>query len=76
MLVHGDDLGRVMDHDAGMFAAKQRPEAILTADEHEIRHAALLPIQQHAPDDLVRGVVATHGVDRYAHGIKRRRASP
>ena len=69
VLVHRDDFGRVMDLDARVRAAEQRPQPSFLADEHDIGRAALLPIQQRAPDDLVRGVVATHGVDGYAHGV-------
>ncbi len=76
MLVHRDHLGRVLDLHAGVRAAKQRAQALLLPDQHDIGGAALRPIQQRAPDDLVRGVVATHGVDGYAHGTTTRRVSP
>src|SRR5256885_2271545 len=41
--------------------------SIVAPDEHEVRWTALFPIQQSAPDDLVRGVVAAHRVDGDLH---------
>ena len=76
MLVHRDHFSGVLDLDAKMRAAEQRTQALLLPHQHDIRGAAHPPIQQRAPDDLVRGVVATHGVDGYAHGTTTRRASP
>jgi len=65
-----------MDLDPRTRAAQEWSQTIFAPDEHDVRCAALVPIQQRAPDDLVRGVVATHGVDGYAHGTTRRRVSP
>ena len=76
MLVHRNDLGRVMDLHTRVHVTEERTQTVLASDEHDIRGASHLPIQQRAPDYLVRGVVATHGVDGYAHGTTTRRASP
>ena len=68
MLVHSDDVLRAADRDArGSFGAQGLADGILAPDEHEVRHTALFPIQQSAPDYLVRGVVAAHRVDGDFH---------
>jgi hypothetical protein len=42
-------------------------DLVLAPYEDEVRRTTLLPIQQSAPDDLVRGVVAAHRVDGDLH---------
>src|SRR5260221_10444064 len=68
MLVHLDDVPRVDDGDTrARRRAERGPDGLLAPDEHEIGDATLRPVQQRAPNDLVRGVVTTHRVDRDAH---------
>jgi hypothetical protein len=69
VLVHRDDIARVANGDARRERGSEVPsQLLLAADENEIRLPATCPIQQRAPDDLVRGVVAAHGVDGDLHG--------
>ena len=68
MLVHPDDVLRPADRDARRsFGAQGLADGVLAPDEHEVRHTALFPIQQSAPDYLVRGMVAAHCVDGDLH---------
>ena len=77
MLAHTDDVARVDHLDAlPRRAAEQVADVRLPAHEHELGGSATRPIQERAPDDLVRGVVATHGIDGDAHFATRWRASP
>jgi len=56
MLVHLDDITGVDDGDARPGRRPERgPDDLVTADEHDLRDAALRPVQQRAPNDLVRG---------------------
>src|SRR5258706_6564702 len=68
MLVHLDDVPSVDDGDPrARRRAERGPDGLLAPDKHEIRDATLRPVQQRAPNHLVRGVVTTHRVDRDAH---------
>jgi len=68
MLVHSDDVLRRADRDPRRYIRTEGlADLVLAPDEHEVRWTALFPIQQSAPDDLVRGVVAAHRVDGDIH---------
>src|SRR5437879_1099206 len=68
MLVHRDDVLRRADGDAWRYLGPERlAYCVLAADEDEVRQTAFFPIQQSAPDYLVRGVVAAHRVDGDFH---------
>jgi hypothetical protein len=68
MLVHPDDIFRVTKRDAGRnLIAEDLADRVLTSDENEVGRTAFFSIQQSAPDYLVRGVVAAHGVDGDLH---------
>jgi len=67
VLVHPDDAPRVHDVDAGRLLADKPAQPWLVTDEHEVSGADDLSIQQRAPDYVVRGVVAAHGIDGDAH---------
>jgi hypothetical protein len=64
VLVHRHDVGSVLDVDARASAVgKQRLDRILLPDEQHV-DAELRDGVERAADDLARGVVAAHGVDR------------
>ena len=64
ILVHGHDVGGVLDVDArGTAVGKQRRDRVLLPDEQHV-DAELADGVERAADDLARGVVAAHGVDR------------
>src|SRR5258706_6026673 len=76
MLVHPDDARRMDDLDPRLRADHAR-EPCLVADEDKIRGIlGFRPIQQRAPDYLVRGVVTAHGVDGDAHDLGRGGRAP
>ena len=64
VLVHGHDIAGVLDVDARDTAVgKQRRDRVLLPDEQHV-DAELGDRVERAADDLVRGFVAAHGVDR------------
>jgi hypothetical protein len=68
VLVHPDNVPRVADRYAWRNrTADDLSKYVLTANEHEIGRTALFSIQQSAPDDFVRGVVAAHSIDGDLH---------
>src|SRR2546430_1512497 len=68
MLIHSDDGLRRADRDARWdLRTEELANRILAPDENEVRWATFFPIQQSAPDYLVRGVVAAHRVDGDFH---------
>jgi hypothetical protein len=70
MLVHLDHVAGIDDGDARTRRrAERRAHDLVAADKDDVGEPALRPVQQRAPDDLIRGVVATHRVDRDAHQI-------
>ena len=67
MLVHRDDVAGVHERDPPSLAAEGPPHQVGPPDEDDLRLATPRPVQERAPDGLVRGVVAAHGIHRDAH---------
>src|SRR5207237_10700964 len=78
VFAHPPDVVRIADG-AALTERPRSPKVVLAPHEDELGTAALGAIQQCAPDDLVRGVVAAHCVDGDLHswvaGTKRPSAS-
>ena len=68
MLVHLDDLGRGVERDVGrQRRAGERSHALNVADQDQVVVGVLGRVEQAPSDDLVRRVIASHGVDREAN---------
>jgi hypothetical protein len=70
VLVHGHDVIGVLDVDAWDTAVgKERRDRVLTPDEKHV-DAELGDGVERAADDLARGVVAAHGVNRDGDALR------
>ena len=68
--MHLHRVARVHDaHTVMESPAERMPQILVAPDEDDLGGAALGSVQQRAPDDLVRGVIAAHRIDRDAHGV-------
>jgi hypothetical protein len=73
VVVHADDLAGVADGDAFASIADNCCQSRLVSNEND--PYVLIPRCEGALDDLMRRIVAPHGVDRYEwHGRLRRRS--
>jgi len=68
--VHLDGVAGIDDRDPRWRRTPERALHLFrSADERDLGLTALRSVQQRAPDDLVRGVIAAHRIDRDAHGV-------
>jgi len=70
MLVHLHGVTRIDHGHSGVRSATEGPvDLFLASDQNDLSLTAFRSVQQRAPDDLVRGVIAAHRIDRDAHSV-------